>query len=98
MFTPNQQKNKNALLTALLAMAQSVPTAIAAMPHPRRKGPRVKTKKGRSKANARHIQGAHFKPVYLFEADGKPMPPSMFRRLHLGVQKQRKQNGSKSSH
>jgi len=97
MFTPNQQKNKNALLTALLGMAQSVPTAIAAMPNPKRKGPR-RTKKGRSKANARHIQGAHFKPVHLFEADGKPMPPSMYRRLHLGVQKPRKQNGSHTNH
>jgi hypothetical protein len=97
MFTPNQQKNKNALLTALLAMAQSVPTAIAAMPNPKPKRAR-RTKKGRSKANARHIQGAHFKPVYLYEADGKPMPPSMYRRLHLGVQKQRKQNGSQPNH
>lgn len=97
MFTPNQQKNKNALLTALLAMAQSVPTAIAAMPNPKRKGPR-RTKKSRSKAKAHHIHGEHFKPVHIYESDGKPMPPSMFRRLHLGVQKQRKQNGPKSSH
>lgn len=97
MFTPDQQKNQTALLAALLAMAQSVPTAMAEMATPKRKGPR-RTKKGRSKANAHHIHGEHFKPVHLYEADGKPMPPSMYRRLHLGVQKPRKQNGSQANH
>ncbi len=96
MFTTKPEKN-NALRLALLAMANWNPPVPIKKTISKNKGPR-QTKKGRSKANARHIQGAHFKPVYLYEADGKPMSPSMYRRLHLGVQKQRKQHGSQPNH
>jgi len=54
---------------------------------------RKKTKKG-----ATHIIGKHFKPRYLIFIDGKPVTPAMYRRMHMGVQNPRKQNGSKSTH
>lgn len=95
MFTTKPEKS-NSLRLALLAMANWNP------PLPIKKIPKSnkirKTKKGHSKNNAHHIQGAHFKPVHLYEVNGKPMPPSMYRRLHLGVQNPRKQHGSQPTH
>ncbi len=95
MYDPNK-KNLN-LLTAMMALGNTIPAL------PRRKSVSIPSRKKVSKKRRnrrKEIQkpGEHFKPVYLFEYDGKPMAPSMYRRLHMGVQNPRKKNGLKSSH
>lgn len=95
MYNP---RNKNAnLLAALMALAGTIP----ALPTKKAKTISIPSrkkvsKKRRNKRQAVHTPGAHFKPVYLIEYDGKPMTPAMYRRLHMGVQNPRK-NGHKSS-
>lgn len=79
------------LITALLGLANSMPSLprIQTNRQPASSG-RKKTKKG-----ATHIVGTHFVPKFLIYADGKPVTPAMYCRMHLGVQNPRKKNGLK---
>lgn len=91
IWTNDLKNGGKTLTTALVALATSIPS----LPHfnTNYKNPadtRKKTKKG-----ATHVIGAHFVPQFLIYADGKPVTPAMYCRMHLGVQNPRKKNGLK---
>jgi hypothetical protein len=95
----NKPKNNNALLAAFNALALRMPSireTQTSSPDPSRSvnSSRKKTKKG-----ATHVIGAHFKPKFLFfnPADGTPITPAMYGRLHMARQRKRQKHGSQHS-
>jgi hypothetical protein len=92
MWTDDLKNGGKTLTAALVALAISMPSLprFATTRRPTTDSGRKKTKKG-----ATHIVGPQFIPKFLIYADGKPVTPSMYARMHLGVQNPRKKNGLK---
>lgn len=86
-------RKNSGLYSALLSRIRSVTRIQKRERKSKQQSSRKKTKKG-----ATHIVGEHFKPRFLHFIKGKPVTPAMYRRMHMGVQNPRKQNGSKSNH
>ena len=94
----NTNSGRVGLLTSLIALTSLLPSLHKTNPMVSHIKEKKKSKKTGSKRNNKHVEGSHFKPVYLFTDElGRPLTPAAYRRLHLGRKSQRKIHERKSS-